>query len=82
MIDHNATTTSAHAGSTEPGKSERSIIPPRDLIYLVAGRFYSEHYSSDVNMLPWCIDKALNLWNALNDEIRDRGWVDLLEVAQ
>ena len=66
----------------ETGKTERPAILPRDLIFLVAGRLYTEHYSTHTEMMPWAIDTALKLWNALDDEIRDRGWLDLLEVAQ
>lgn len=80
MIDHNGTATSAHLAEREPG--QRPAISPRDLIFLVAGRLYAENLSTHMDMMPWAIDKALKLWNALNDEIRERGWTDLLEVAQ
>jgi hypothetical protein len=66
----------------EPGKTKHPAILPRDLIFLVAGRLYAENHSTSVDMMPWSIDKALKLWNALDHEIRDRGWMDLLEVAQ
>lgn len=76
MNDSNGTTTSAPDESAErtPG-TER---PPRDLIFLVAGRLYAQNHSINVDMMPWSIDKALSLWKALDNEIRKRGWLDLL----
>jgi hypothetical protein len=70
--------------SRETGKTETPTptLTPQQLIYLVAGRLYAEKHCTSVDMMPWSIDKALKLWNALNDEIRNRGWIDLLEVVQ